>query len=265
MSSNGKGDFVLYHFTPSLPAAVIFIAAFSIGFIVHTYLAIRYRARYFLAFVIGCLFEAVGYVGRALSHSDPEKLTPYIMQSLLILVAPALFAATVYMVLGRLMRALGAEHLSLIPVRWLTKIFVIGDVVTFFIQSAGAGMMAQKTTSSFNTGKNVVVVGLVAQVVIFGFFIIVAALFVSRIRKSPTVLSASQPWQKHMVVLFTASAIILVRNLIRVIEYAQGFNGYIISHEVFLYIFDALFILAVIVMLAVVHPGRLMEAIALPG
>ena len=45
--------------------------------------------------------ECVGYVGRALSHSNKTALGPFIMQSLLILVAPALLAASIYMVLGR--------------------------------------------------------------------------------------------------------------------------------------------------------------------
>jgi len=59
------------------------------------------------------------------------------MQTLLILLAPALFAASIYMVLGRLIRLLRAEQYSLVRINWLTKVFVLGDVLSFLAQSAG--------------------------------------------------------------------------------------------------------------------------------
>lgn len=42
------------------------------------------------------------------------------------------------MVLGRLITFLRAEKLSLVPVRWMTKIFVVGDVIGFVAQAAGS-------------------------------------------------------------------------------------------------------------------------------
>jgi len=62
---------------------------------------------------------------------------PYIIQSLLLLLGPALFAASVYMVFGRLIRLVGGERYSIIRVNWLTKIFVLGDVLSFLVQSGG--------------------------------------------------------------------------------------------------------------------------------
>lgn len=41
------------------------------------------------------------------------------------------------MILGRLVLYLQAESLSLLPVRWMTKIFVTADVVSFLTQSTG--------------------------------------------------------------------------------------------------------------------------------
>lgn len=55
----------------------------------------------------------------------------------MILLAPPLYAASIYMTLGRLIRHLKAESLSLIPVKWLTSIFVTGDVIAFVAQGAG--------------------------------------------------------------------------------------------------------------------------------
>lgn len=182
------------------------------------------------------------------------------MQSLLLLVAPALYAASIYMVLGRIIRRLDAEEYAVIRTKWLTKVFVIGDVISFFVQSGGAGIQAKGDLDSFNTGKNIVIAGLIIQIIIFGFFVVVTGLFHVRINKLPTGVSvdSSLSWRKHMYAMYFCSAIILIRNLIRVVEYAQGNDGYIITHEWMLYIFDAVFMFSVTVVYLVLHPSKLL-------
>lgn len=59
------------------------------------------------------------------------------MQSALILIAPAFLAASIYMTLGRIIEMLDAEANSMIPLKWLTKIFVTGDVLSFLMQASG--------------------------------------------------------------------------------------------------------------------------------
>ena len=84
--------------------------------------------------------ETIGYIGRILSAQEnpgPYTLSPYIMQSTLLLVAPALFAASIYMILGRIIRLTGGESHSPIRPTRLTKLFVLGDVLSFFVQSGG--------------------------------------------------------------------------------------------------------------------------------
>jgi hypothetical protein len=85
------------------------------------------------------LVETVGYIGRAISaqQSPNWKIGPYIIQSVLTLVAPALFAASIYMELGRIIRLVHGEHLSIVRVSWMTKFFVFGDVFSFLLQSTG--------------------------------------------------------------------------------------------------------------------------------
>jgi hypothetical protein len=85
--------------------------------------------------------EVIGYIGRALSHFHDDELGPFIIQSLLLLVAPALFSGSIYMVLGRLIRFLEAEKYSLIRINWLTKLFVCGDIVAFVIQGTGTSIL----------------------------------------------------------------------------------------------------------------------------
>jgi hypothetical protein len=53
----------------------------------------------------------------------------------------------------------------------------------------------------------------------------------------------------------------MVRSVFRVVEYLQGNAGYLLSHEVFLYVFDAVLMLAVMGMFNWVHPSEITEAL----
>ena len=72
------------------------------------------------------------------SNQSPNwTIGPYVMQSTLLLVAPALFAASIYMELGRIIHLVKGEKHSLVRVNWMTKIFVAGDVLSFLMQASG--------------------------------------------------------------------------------------------------------------------------------
>lgn len=84
--------------------------------------------------------ETVGFLGRAIlsNHYPNFDVDIFIMQILLLLLGPPLFAASIYMILGRIVRLLEAEALSMIRTRWLTAFFVTGDILSFGVQGAGA-------------------------------------------------------------------------------------------------------------------------------
>ena len=50
----------------------------------------------------------------------------------------------------------------------------------------------------------------------------------------------------------------MVRSVVRVIEYIQGTNGYILSHEVFLYVFDATLMFIAIAIFVLWHPSPML-------
>lgn len=169
----------------------------------------------------------------------------FVIQAILILVAPALYAASIYMILGRLIRAIHAERLSIVPVKWMTKTFVIGDVISFMMQAGGGGIQAAGTLELYNVGEKIIIVGLFVQIAMFGFFMATTVMFHYRRANSGTAETTSIPWKRHLIVLYIISAIILVRSIFRVVEYLQGNRGFLISHEIFLYMFDALLMAAV--------------------
>lgn len=125
--------------------------------------------------------------------------------------------------------------------------------------SVGGGIMSGGNLDSMETGENIVVGGLFIQIVFFSCFITVATIFHSRLRKNPTQRSMAQdiPWKKHLIALYIASTLILIRSIFRVIEYIQGNDGYLLRREVFLYIFDAVLMLGTMVILNIIHPSQI--------
>lgn len=85
------------------------------------------------------IVESIGYIGRLKSAIQTPNWTimPYVLQSLLLLLGPTMLAASIYMLLSRLIVFLDASHYSLVPVENLSKTFVWADVISFFAQSGG--------------------------------------------------------------------------------------------------------------------------------
>jgi len=110
---------------------------------------------------------------------------------------------------------------------------------------------------TMNLGKNLILVGLFLQIFFFGVFLVCGGIFHFRMVRSPTPTSHQNSWVKYMYALYTAGILILIRSIFRVIEFTQGNNGTIMTHEIFLYIFDAVLMLGVMVMLNVIHPGSI--------
>ena len=124
--------------------------------------------------------------------------------------------------------------------------------------------MASSSDSAVTTGQNIVVAGLIVQLVLFGIFLAITILFHVRSAalSSPTYASTSHPqtsrpiWVAHLWTLYPISILIVTRALVRVVEFAQGHEGYIISHEWFLYVFDALMIWTAMAIMCFIFPGN---------
>jgi hypothetical protein len=130
------------------------------------------------------------------------------------------------------------------------------------ITHTGGGLLSTgshgHSSSIIQIGQDIIVGGLFVQIIFFGCFLLVAVLFQTRIRKAPTPASVSDliPWRKHLTALYAASVLILIRSVFRVAEFIQGNNGFILSHEWFLYLFDSVLMLGVMLIFNVVHPSE---------
>lgn len=203
--------------------------------------------------------QILGYICRGLARDKTDELGLYIMQSVLILVAPALFAASVYMTLGRLMRSIHGERHSIIPVRWLTRAFVAGDIFSFLVQSSGAGLMGSSNANQ-KTGQYIILAGLCIQIVMFALFAATALVFDVRMRRWPSGASldgAGPRWKRVMAMMYAVSALIMVRSIYRVVEYVMGKDGYLLRHEWTLCVFDAALMVLAMVVYGLLYPDEL--------
>ncbi|KAK1147601.1 hypothetical protein N8T08_000943 [Aspergillus melleus] len=251
-----------YPYKPSSAGAIIFMLAFGASALFHLWQMIKTRAWFFTAFLIGAFMMTLGYVFRLLSARNPDSMVSYILQSMLIILPPSLYAATIYMTYGRIVMFVNKPHLSVVNPRKVTRIFVLGDTSAFLLQLAGGGM--QTINSMRNIGEKVLVVGLIVQLIFFGFFLYVAVSFLVRLRRSGSGMNLiGGPWLKLLYVLFLVSALVIGRCVFRIIEYVGGTSGYVYSHEEFMYIFDAVPMFCVQAVFHFCHPGKVLAGKAL--
>ncbi|KAF2259746.1 RTA1-domain-containing protein [Lojkania enalia] len=286
-----------YNYIPSAWAAAVFAGLFGITTLAHTYQVYIKRTWYFIPLVLGGVFEVVGFIGRIFSRSnDLSALAPFLIQAIFILTAPTLFAASIYIVLGRIILLVDGERYSWIRQRHLTWAFVMGDMMSLSLQSNGGGLTGGKSEFAINLGKIMIIAGLFAQLAFFGLFIGVAGRFHYRLlndkpvekhvsfrwfhwlnrfrwRKAsrpssstyatyngPIAVNINElPWRRHIYVLYFSSVLVFVRSVFRVIEYIQGEDGYLLSNEMYLYVFDAVLMFVVMVMFNLIHPSQLTD------
>ncbi|OJD36676.1 rta1-domain-containing protein [Diplodia corticola] len=269
-----------YKYQPSAAAAGVFAVLFAIPTLYHCYLCFRTRTWFMLALIIGGFFELIGYASRLASTHHLTSLPAFVTQMLLILLAPSLFAASLYMLLGRLMAFVAGPNSNsishaLIPPRFLTKLFVVGDVASFLLQCMGGGITAAGALGSdpdpakVRLGNNVIKIGLVVQVGFFAFFLVVGSWWKRGVERDAAAVAAvggsgsaveQQAWRKHFWVLMGASGLVFVRCVFRVAEYLSGQDGALLTREWYAYVFDAVLMLGVVVLYAVVHPGEVLGA-----
>lgn len=130
--------------------------------------------------------------------------------------------------------------------------------------------MSHGSANTLVIGQWVIVAGLCIQLLFFGAFLLSSVLFHRRILKSPTSQSERtlqvqrdiwpRDWRGLLYACYVVSGLILVRSIYRLIEFAQGNDGYLIDHEVFLYVFDAVMMVIVMVIMNSFHPSAILQS-----
>jgi len=272
----------LFHYLPAVAPAVIFCILYFLITIPITVLTYRTKTK-FMYLVVGTgIAEGIGYACR-LALMNSWSLNTYIIMTMMILLSPNALALVNYVALGKVIAIqstmkdnpvmnekrfrlplLTDSNGGIIGSR-VAKFFFASDILSFFLQGAGGGMMAQATLESMESGEKVMMIGLFIQLFFFAVYSILTVR-VYRIHKqtkaiqSTTVLNDGSTYElglldKVFYSLFITIILLTIRNLYRFIEFAQGFDGYLATTEAYFYIFDASLIFGCFIIYTIFHFG----------
>lgn len=214
---------------------------------------------------IGGFCEILGWVGRVWSAENVYNENAFLIQEVLLILAPCFFSAAVYGSLGMMVRAVGPEHSRLRSVpshrlatraptssgvqslthdsylspspSWYLWVFCTADLIAIVVQAVGGGSAAVALANcrSSLTGTHIMLAGIVFQLFSMVVFCLLGLDFVRRARRDPAYAGKANVVGGRVGLLVWslgwASAWILVRCVYRTVELAQGWSGWIITHE----------------------------------
>ncbi|CZT08793.1 related to YER185w, Rta1p [Rhynchosporium graminicola] len=251
-------------YIPTLPGNSIFAAIFGIYLVAQIYLGIKHKTwGYMTAMVMGLLLEIIGYVGRILLHNDPFSNDNFLIYLVTLTIAPALLSASVYLCLARIVNLYG-ENLSRFKPRTYTLFFVTCDIICLVLQALGGALASTADTESQgDLGKNIMMAGLVFQVVCLTCFATAATDFGLRVWKgkgqwNPRYLRivATPLFKAFLIGLAVAVLTIFIRSAYRIAELSGGFNSHLFTDdEVAFMVLEGVMIIIACGCLTALHPA----------
>ncbi|KAF6057495.1 RTA1 like family protein [Candida parapsilosis] len=123
------------------PGNIIFLVVFAISFL--WYIVILAKSRYWwfnVAFFCGAALEFLGFLGRVLSFNDMTYFPYYLLQLIVLTIAPAFIMGGIYFLLGQLVIIHGRQFSVLKPL-WYAYIFIACDITSLVIQAIGGELL----------------------------------------------------------------------------------------------------------------------------
>lgn len=274
MSSNttdpAPGTYSIYPYSPNKELPIIFAVIISClgGILLIQSLWKSYWPRFAWIATFASTVWVTGFIIRAISVwtiDNQENVSLYIAQYVLILVGPALYAASESFLLGRLMAFL-PYHAPIHPGRVLST-FIFFSVVVEALMGAGAGIASGAThdQSTRDTGYALVCAGLILQGVLELAFISLTAY----IHRRATVSGhASARIHTLCAILYLTSSQMIVRCVVRAVgafeekDCAPGtyYCGYVNTQEWVEWVFEVGNITLVVAILAALPPRRFLPS-----
>ncbi|KAF1816639.1 putative sphingoid long-chain base transporter RSB1 [Eremomyces bilateralis CBS 781.70] len=260
-------------YLPSLAANSLFTALFALTVVAFVVQSVVYRSfhGFTIAMICGSLLEMIGYIGRVMAHSKPFAEDPYLLQIICLTIAPAFYAAGIYLLLKRVVLSISSAA-SPIPARYYPRIFIPCDVASLLLQAIGGGIAASASHSDRDptAGNNIMIAGLAFQVFTMLMFIIFSLVFAWRVYSlmrsqgadaaleqgaGLATLRSSFKFKAFIVTLSFATLCIFTRCVYRVAELSEGWDGRLISTQRYFIGLEGAVIAAGIVALNLFHPG----------
>ncbi|PBK89674.1 RTA1-domain-containing protein [Armillaria gallica] len=266
-----------YNYIPSTTIAIIFVVLYSISTICHAGQGIYYQMWWvFPTICLAGIMEVLGWSGRLWSSYSPSLNNPFQIQIVTTILAPTPLVAANFVILGVLIKRLGPVYSRLTP-RMYSIIFCSCDVVALIIQGVGGGIAsAADTLPAANKGGNIMLGGIVFQLVVITVYVICAAEFLVRYIKDIPIRTANsqvdvvskKPVYSRGVMsgksllmlgaLALSTLFLYIRAVYRTIELSDGWNGVIISTQVYFNVFDGAMVVLAIYIMNLAHPGFLL-------
>lgn len=268
-----------YGYVPTGWVCIVFLVLFAISALLHLGQAIKFRTWWMIpTMFLGCVGEVVGWYGRYWSSNSPNLLDPFLMQIVCTIISPSFMSAANFTILGLIINRLGPQYSWLSP-RWYLIVFIGFDLAALVIQSVGgaqASSAARRGTNA-NTGGQIMLYGIVVQMIALSIYVLLGADFVVRhhlnrpARKvtRPTDSSsetideknngAVAPIEKNvrimLIGLIINATFFFVRTIYRTIELNAGWDGPIITNQLLFNLLDGMQITLCTYTFNIIHPG----------
>ncbi|EQB46069.1 Sphingoid long-chain base transporter RSB1 [Colletotrichum gloeosporioides] len=269
-------------YLPTLAGNALYAAIFGLLLVAQIALGIRYKTWGFMVgMVCGLILEVVGYAGRIMLHDNPFDFNNFIMQAFPSLdptksladslysylvpltIAPAFLAGALYLCLSRIIIVHG-QQISRFSPRTYAITFMTSDFISLVLQGAGGGIAATADDhSGSETGRAIMVAGVVFQVVSLLTFMLLWLEFVIRLRKTGEdvkdarfiELRHTKKFVWFQYALGVAVVLVFIRSVYRVAELQQGFDGPIANDEVSFMILEGPMIILAVLAMTILSPG----------
>ncbi|GAA6031104.1 hypothetical protein JCM8097_004005 [Rhodosporidiobolus ruineniae] len=232
-------------YDPHLAPAIVFIICFTLITAFQAVQVIRSRIWWLSVLVVGGIGEIVGWAFRLWAWDNPYSLNAFLGQIICLILAPCFFSATAYGELGVIVRSIGGQYSLLKSWLYLT-IFCTADLIAIVVQAVGGGMaaVALQNDDSSSNGTHIMVAGVAIQLAAMIAFVILGLDVWRRARADRSYQSQPHPQEGRLRAvswgLAVASFWILLRCCYRVAELAEGWSGYLITHEVYFCVLDSM-------------------------
>ncbi|KAB8220790.1 RTA1 like protein-domain-containing protein [Aspergillus novoparasiticus] len=257
----------LYGYQPSLAAGVFFSILFSILMILHVVHCIRRKTWWCMVFAIGCLVEVLGWAARTWSAKCPYTKSAFLMQLATLVIGQNncdMLRTGIYLLLGYIIRIFGRKS-SYFRSDCYFWFFTVCDLISLAVQAVG-GALASAALSAhrdMSNGTHIMIAGIAFQM---ASTIAFATCMVDCVLR--TIYPRQGTIPKGVSCLFAAMVLsvlcICTRSIYRLAELSQGWTGYLITHEKYFIILDAVMMAIAVGVFVIFHPSLMVSAAANP-
>ncbi|KAL2752399.1 hypothetical protein ACRALDRAFT_1072354 [Sodiomyces alcalophilus JCM 7366] len=266
-------------------ACAFFVAMYAILLIAQSYLGYRSKAWSYISYLaIGTAFELMGYAARIALSYNPWNYAGFVVQLLMLILAPTLVAAAMSITCKHLVVWYGPQWSFLRP-RLYPWVFVGTDFMSILIQAVGGAVSAVASDTEdmglLDVGSGLLVAGVAFQLANMVFCGGLMVLYFLRRRRGlkngparvgssaedsegfaaesmAPYRKASPEMNKKVRIFICAVAVaymaIIIRCTYRIPEMANGWGSDLMKNETTFLVLDGAMILAAALLLTLVHP-----------